>query len=704
MVADFSRVIGGGEASREELLAAPVRWPLPSRLRAKLELPPKQAEAAERMGIDHIGALLEHAPASHQFRAGRLVKQLRPGEEASVEVELRSISLRPTRRRNLRIVEALVSDSSGSIKAVWFNQQWLAKQLEPGTHLRLFGKFKSGALQVREHAIVAAGTPAGVTPENVSIYPASEGLKSQRIRELIELHRGEERNFIEPLPGRLRAQERLMPRAAAIAELHFPSGQDAAEDGRARLAYEELLLGQLALGLRRRLRSVGRSAPQLVERNELVARWRGRLGFELTEDQLSAIATIDRDLAESLPMQRLLMGEVGSGKTVVALSAMLRAAENGAQAALMAPTETLAEQHFATLDAMLPEVPLALLTGSTPAGRRKELLARLASGELQLIVGTHALIEDPVVFARLALVVVDEQHRFGVRQRAALDAKAPDGMLPHVLHMTATPIPRTLALAAYGDLDVTQIKQLPRGRQPIETRVVADAQRADAYDRVRAELTAGRQAFVVCALVSESELLQARAATVEAEKLAAGEFRDFSVGLIHGQMSANEKAAAMERFASGETAVLVATSVIEVGIDVPNATVMIVEDADRYGLSQLHQLRGRVGRGAHASTCLLFGNPAAKRLRALAAERDGFKLAEIDLKLRGAGEELGTRQSGLPLHKFALLPDDEDLLERANAAASRLFAADDSLSREEHILLHDAVRARYGNELDPIPA
>jgi ATP-dependent DNA helicase RecG len=403
-------------------------------------------------------------------------------------------------------------------------------------------------------------------------------------------------------------------------------------------------------------------------------------------------------------MQRLLMGEVGSGKTVVAVYAMLRAIEAGFQAALMAPTETLAEQHFATLDAMLPEVPLALLTGSTPAARRKEILARLATGELPLIVGTHALIEEPVVFRRLAFAVVDEQHRFGVRQRAALDAKAPGELLPHVLHMTATPIPRTLALTGYGDLDFTQIKQLPKGRRPIVTRVIGDEQRGDAYEQVRAELRAGRQAYVVCPLVSESEVLQARAATVEAEKLAAGEFKDFSVRLIHGQMPSAEKAAAMQAFDAGEADVLVATSVIEVGIDVPNATVMIIEDADRYGISQLHQLRGRVGRGEHPSTCLLFGNPASRRLRAVAAERDGFKLAQVDLELRGAGEELGTRQSGLPRFRVAVLPEDNLLLERANIAADRLLADDPALDAPELFLLRDVVIDRYGEEIDPIPA
>lgn len=703
MVADFSRVVGGGEVTAEELAAAPIRWPRPSLLRQTLPVGPKTLEAAERLGIHDLGDLIEHVPVTHEFRAGRLIKQLKTGEEATIEVELRSISLRPTRRRNLRIVEAVVLDDSGSGKAVWFNQQWLAKQLEPGTHLRLFGKMKAGTFQVKEHAVIAA-SEGGADSGPISVYPGTEGLKSQRLRELVDEVRGVELNVIEPLPGRLRARERLMGRADALTELHFPSDQRAGAAGRERLAFEELLLQQLALGMRRRRRVAGRSAPELPAKDTLVARWRARLPFEFTGDQRDAIATIDRDLSRKVPMQRLLMGEVGSGKTVVALSAMLRAAENDGQAALMAPTETLAEQHFATLDAMLPEVPLALLTGSTPAGRRKEILARLATGELPLIVGTHALIEDPVEFRNLALAVVDEQHRFGVRQRAALDAKAAGDLLPHVLHMTATPIPRTLALTGYGDLDFTQIKELPRGRRPISTRVIGNAQRDDAYDQVREQLRAGRQAYVVCPLVSESEVLEARAAKVEFERLAAGEFKDFRVRLIHGQMPSAEKAAAMKSFDEHEADVLVATSVIEVGIDVPNATVMIIEDADRYGISQLHQLRGRVGRGEHESSCMLFGNPASRRLRAVAAERDGFKLAQVDLELRGSGEELGTRQSGLPQFRVAVLPEDNLLLERANLAADRMLTADPAMNSAELSLLREAVIARYGNEIDPIPA
>ena len=442
---------------------------------------------------------------------------------------------------------------------------------------------------------------------------------------------------------------------------------------------------------------------------DLSARWLAEtLPFVPTDDQRRAMAAVDADLAAGRPMQRLLMGEVGSGKTVVALYAMLRAVEHGAQAALMAPTETLAEQHFATLQALMPGalVPAALLTGSTPGGRRADLLGKLGTGELRLLVGTHALIEEPVAFDRLAVAVVDEQHRFGVNQRRALDRKAPRGLAPHVLHMTATPIPRTLALTAYGDLDVTVLRELPAGRRPVSTHVASsERERSRAYERVREELRHGRQAFVVCPLVEESEALQARAATAEFERLSRTELRDFRVVLLHGQMRPREKQAAMAAFAEGGADVLVSTTVIEVGIDVPNASLMLVEGAERFGISQLHQLRGRIGRGAHASACILFGPKESPRLRALAQHRDGFKLAEIDLELRGEGEMLGTRQSGLAQFRVARLPEDVELLEAARQIGQALLDADPELALPEHALLDDAVRAAYGDEaLEPIPA
>ncbi|HEU0318299.1 MAG TPA: helicase-related protein, partial [Solirubrobacteraceae bacterium] len=471
-------------------------------------------------------------------------------------------------------------------------------------------------------------------------------------------------------------------------------------------------------------RRAAATAPALADDPELTGRWlNGGLPFALTGDQARAVETVAGELAATRPMQRLLMGEVGSGKTVIALYAMLRAAEHGRQAVLMAPTETLAEQHFAAIQRLIgaENVTLALLTGSTPATRRTDILAKLASGELAVAVGTHALIEPGVAFAALAVAVVDEQHRFGVRQRAALDAKAPPGLVPHVLHMTATPIPRTLALCRHGDLDQTRLRELPVGRQPIDTHLVGgERERARAYERIREELRRGRQAFVVCPLVDEAAeveswggeagrpaggLEEARAATVEYERLAAGEFADFRIVLLHGQMHHRDKQAAMAAFAGGQADVLVATTVIEVGIDVPNATVMVVENAERFGISQLHQLRGRVGRGEHRSLCLLFGPKSSPRLRALVDHADGFALAEIDLALRREGELIGTRQSGLSQFRTARLPEDGELLERARRWAELVIEADPGLAEPEHRLLADALAAALGDEAErPIAA
>ncbi len=623
--------------------ADPPRYPDPDKWSAPLEITPaKAAEAAARMGLHTVGDLLEHLPRDRG--AARSVAELSPGEVATVVVEVRSISSRPVRRRGMRpLVEAVVSDATGPMKATFFNQPWLERKYRPGTRLMLQGKYDGrNAFRVQAHALTGeqmgahheTGQPA---QSGVATYAVSEGLSSTQVLALVREHRNAVLHSPEPLPARIRTQERLPDRAAALLAAHFGE----LEAGRRRLAFEELLLIQIALLRRRATRRAGAKAAALEAGGQLTQRWqKSGLPFEPTSDQRLAMAEIDADVCSERPMQRLLMGEVGSGKTVVALYAMLRAVEQGSQAVLMAPTEVLAEQHFATLQKLMPGelLQLGLLTGSTPAGRRTELLGRLANGELKLLVGTHAVIEDPVCFADLAVVVVDEQHRFGVNQRRALDRKAPSGLSPHVLHMTATPIPRTMALTAYGDLDVTVLRELPAGRRPIETYVAAgDAQRARAYDRMREELRAGRQAFVVCPLVEQSEALQARAATAEYERLAQTELADFRLTLLHGQMPARGKQAAMEAFAAGAADVLVATTVIEVGIDVPNATVMLIEDAERYGISQLHQLRGRIGRGHFDSLCLLFGPRESARLRALAEHSDGFKLAEIDLELRGAG-------------------------------------------------------------------
>jgi ATP-dependent DNA helicase RecG len=688
-----------------EMADAPVRYPRPSVLDRPLRVDgAKAAAAAETLHLHTVADLLEHLPRDR--REARAIGQLVPGETVTVVAEVRAISSRPVRRRGMRpLVEATVADGSGAMAATFFNQPWLAERYPPGTRLVLHGKYEArNRFRVQGHAPT---NETGASGEGVAHYPATEGLSSTQILALVREHAVALGDVVEPLPAALRVGECLPERRAALTAVHF--GDEADQDtGRRRLAFEELLLVQLALLRRRRLRRHGSVAPVLDGPPELSARWLAdMLPFPPTGDQHRAMAQIDEDLAAERPMQRLLMGEVGSGKTVVALYALLRAIEQGYQGALMAPTEPLAEQHFATIQALMPgeAVPIGLLTGSTPGRRRADLLGKLASGELSLIVGTHALIEDPVRFAALGVAVVDEQHRFGVRQRAALDAKAGgiDGSngadRPHVLHMTATPIPRTLALSHYGDLDFTVLRELPRGRQPIATHVCStEAERVRAYDRIREELAAGRQAFVVCPLVSESEALAARAATAEYERLSGGELREHRVLLMHGQLRSAEKIDVMRRFAAGEADVLVATTVIEVGIDVPNATVMLIEDAERYGISQLHQLRGRIGRGVHPSLCLLFGPKGSPRLQALGRHSDGFRLAEIDLELRGEGELIGTRQSGLAQFRVAELPRDRELLERARMRATLLDEEDPDLERPENALLADALAGVFGEE------
>jgi len=687
------------ELTAEELWRSPARTPRPSRLAQPLDIKPPTAQAAaESLGLETVGDLLRWLPRA--TGEARTIAELAVDENATVLVEVKSITSRPVRRRGMKpLVEATVSDGTGIMKATFFNQPWLSAQYAPPTRLMLSGKYQGrNRFRVNQHAktdaVAAVGGEAGSGGGAAGQYPATKGITSTQILAAVQAHRGAVHDVVDPLPLALRRAHGLPPKATAVAAAHFGPDHEA---GRRRLAFDELLLDQIVqLRLRRERRADVRAAV-LADPPSLSAEWRaGSLPFTPTGDQVNAMADVDADLARERPMQRLLMGEVGSGKTVVALHAMLRAVEHGGQAALMAPTETLAEQHFATIQSLMPGslITAALLTGSTTAARRREILARLASGELAIVVGTHALIEPDVAFANLTVAVVDEQHRFGVRQRAALDAKAPSGLVPHLLHMTATPIPRTLRLANFGALDVTALRELPRGRKAIKTHVCStEAERHRAYERIREELRAGRQAFVVCPLVSESEALNARAATAEHERLKTGELKDFEVVLLHGQMRPAEKAAAMQRFADGAAHVLVATTVIEVGIDVPNATVMLVEDADRYGISQLHQLRGRVGRGAHESLCLLFGPRESKRLDALRLNSDGFRLAEIDLELRGEGELTGTRQSGLARFRFARLPDDGEILRVAHAVASELLETDPDLTASEHDLLRAELAA-----------
>jgi ATP-dependent DNA helicase RecG len=712
--------------SRQELIQAPVRWPRPSQLQQLLDPPARKMAAGMRaLGLLTVGNLLEHLPSDS--REARTVGALRAGEQATVAVQVRAISARSVRRRGMRpLVEATVFDATGTMRATFFNQPWLVERYPPGTRLLLHGKADGrGGFGVSHHALAAdAGAEIPAEPgdsEAVAHYPAADGVTSTQILTLVQGARRSLGDVTEALSAATRVAEGLPDRSSALAAMHFPKLEHDAELGRRRLAFEELLLTQLLFLRRRAIRSAGKGAYTLCESPSLSERWlRDELPFALTGDQRRAIDTIAGDLVRPAAMQRLLMGEVGSGKTVVALYAMLRAVEHGRQAALMAPTETLAEQHFATIQRLLggESVPVALLTGSTPAKRRQDIIAKLDSGELSLLVGTHALIEDDVCFRELAVAVIDEQHRFGVRQREALVDRQPEHP-PHTLHMTATPIPRTLALARYGDLDTSALHELPQGRQPIATRLVGgESERARAYEHLREQLQGGRQGFVVCPLIEEAEssgegmglagaeLARSglRAASAELTRLRDGELKGYQLALLHGGMRPREKNEAMAAFASGQADVLVATTVIEVGIDVPNASVMLIENADRFGISQLHQLRGRVGRGQHSSSCFLVG-PPSPRLRALAEYSDGFRLAEIDLQLRSEGELTGTRQSGFRQFRVACLPEDAELLDLARARATAIFELDPQLLGAEHALLGVELERTLGSEaLQPIPA
>jgi ATP-dependent DNA helicase RecG len=651
---------------------APRLFPRAEALERDVEVLPGVGPAVkkklQRLGLETIGDLLAHRPFRYEEPVPeRPIAELRPDEDVAIAGDVLTTSKR--RRGRLQMLTARISDGSATVSATWFNQPWLERQLQPGVHVRLRGRQGRFGFDVRSFDIGDGEATADFAP----VYPASEEITAKKIRELVGAVLP--RSFPDPLPASLRDGERLPTRADALWALHRPRSLTEAETGRRRLAFDELLLLQIGIARRRRERET-EVAPALGEPGELSAKYRGVLPFVLTEHQERAIAEIDADLLRRVPMQRLLQGDVGSGKTVVALYALLRAVESGRQGALMAPTETLAEQHFLTIDELCRElgVTCALLTGSVKHDVRADI-----------VVGTHALIQEGVDLSNLAVAVVDEQHRFGVEQRKALT----EGRSPHVLHMTATPIPRTLALTIYGDLAVSEIAQPPANRKPIETAWVTEEKTSTAYSRLRKHLDAGRQAYVVCPLIEESETSQVRAAEAEAERLRKSELRAYKVGLLHGRLRPGERRELMARFKAHELDVLVATTVIEVGVDVPNATIMIVQEADRFGLAQLHQLRGRVGRGAEQSYCLLISrsreeltDTAVARLEALVKTTDGFELAEVDLDLRGGGQLLGTRQSGLTDLSFAHLRKDRPLLERSRQLADDLVEVGGPLADE----------------------
>ena len=666
------------------------------------------ADRAAAIGIGDLGELLEHLPSRYlAYDSARPVAGLTDGEEATVRVVLDSIRVIPTRRRGLKIVRAKVHDATGSISAVWFNQAYLAGVLEPGDELMIRGQVRlrpDRQITVKAHEVLGASSSEGIHTEGmVPVYPATEALPARRLREMVDAARPYAASAPEVLPSWMRGRVKVGTRADALAALHFPRNAREPRSARRRLAFEELLVLQLGLIAVRRHEETARRAPALRGTGEISGAVRAALPFSLTREQERVAREVSRDIARDQPMRRLLQGEVGAGKTVVAALACAQAVEAGAQAAILVPTETLAEQHLRTLDAMLAPAGIqpVLITGNVPKAERERREMAVATGTAQVVVGTQALLMGSVTFHHLGLVVVDEQHRFGVEQRQALaDQSVDDGASAHLLYMTATPIPRTLALTAYGDLRVSSIRGRPPGRSDIATRWVRDAEREMAYDDVRAELRRGRQAYVICPLVEDGESgIRARSATAEFARLRDGAFRDFRVGLAHGAMKPDERRAAMGAFAAGETDVLVATTVVEVGIDVPNATVMLIEDADRFGLAQLHQLRGRVGRGEFPGQCLVFAEPTAeegmRRLEALVQTNDGFRLADIDLDIRGEGSIMGLRQSGPTDLRFARLSRDRRTLAQARQVARATLRRDPHLADPEHALLAHAVRRAF---------
>ena len=664
-----------------------------------------------RLGVKTVRDLLYFFPHRHlDYSQRKYISQLTEGEEQTIIANVWQAN--ETRLGGRRGTEAIVGDETGNVRVVWFNNPYLAKSLPTNTRVVLSGKvrlfggrhvFESPEWELLEDKELVH------TGRLVPLYPLTQGLHPRQVRKLMKQVVDQWAWQVEDfLPLELRQRCDLVELPQAIVQAHYPEDEAAKDGARIRLAFDELFL--LQLGVLGRKREWQESQPGNIfnGKTPVLDAFLSSLPFELTSAQHKVLGELLADLGKPRPMSRLLQGEVGSGKTVVATAALLVATASDYQGAFMAPTEILAEQHFTSVCQLLSRtchqvseednlcrfsgllshpLTVALLIGDLTQASKQGIQQRITGGEIDIVIGTHALIQKEVEFRRLGLAVVDEQHRFGVAQRSALRQK---GFNPHVLVMTATPIPRTLALTLYGDLDLSVIDQLPPGRQVVKTRWLKPAQRDSAYVFLRRQVAEGRQAFIICPLVEESEAIQAKAAVAEYERLSREVFPDLKLGLIHGRMSAAEKDEVMHRFRSGELNVLVSTPVVEVGIDVPNATVMLVESADRFGLSQLHQFRGRVGRGREQSYCMLLAeNPSEigrERLDLIEKIRDGFQLAEEDLRLRGPGEFFGTRQSGLPDLRMAKL-SDVALLELARDEAIRLFEEDPGLEKPEHHLL-----------------
>jgi len=728
------------QEAKPVVIPEPAKYERPSRtwweqpIRFAKGVGPKRTALLQRFGIETVEDALWTVPWRYEDRSVMTpIGQLVPGVQSSICGTIIRSEAKRARSRRLTILDIVVEDTTGRLQAVFFNQPFLESLFTVGTCVMLTGRVVVGArgwvamrMEVAQYEVVGAETEVPMhVGRIVPVYHETKGWTSRQmrvlIRGLLDAHADEAQ---EVLPVPIRARYRLLPIQQAIQDVHFPqSGTDGAqlERGRTpahrRLAFEELFVLQLALASRQRVMKEEVKQVSFNPKTPLLGKLDRALPFRLTDAQTRVIREILSDMTSSKPMNRLVQGDVGSGKTIVAVQAMVLACGSGYQAALMAPTEILAEQHYRTMKGLLEPLGLSvvLVSGAGRAAARKDLLGKVASGATQVVIGTHAIIQQGVRFAKLGLAVVDEQHRFGVLQRKTLIEK---GYKPDVLVLTATPIPRTLAMTVYGDLDVSVIEEMPPGRKPVRTFLLSDSQRGRAYQILRDELRSGRQAYVVYPLVEESEKTDLQAAMQGAEQLQAEELAEFRVGVLHGRMKSEEKEQIMASYKNGEVQVLVSTTVVEVGVDVPNATIMMIEHAERFGLAQLHQLRGRVGRSGHQSYCLLMasvgvssrsakpkaaGEPpsaARERLEALVRSTDGFVIAEEDLRIRGPGEFFGFRQWGMPEFRVANLVRDAGILQQARQEAFALLKQDPQLKAPAHRALREAMLRRWESKLD----
>ncbi|MFH1995707.1 MAG: ATP-dependent DNA helicase RecG [Candidatus Omnitrophota bacterium] len=664
---------------------------------------PKKSEQLARLGIHSIADLLYFAPRKYEDRSKiTAIKDVAIGECQTIQADIASVSSRRS-RRGMSIVKVSLKDETGTMKAVWFNQPFISGLFKAGMTAILSGKVElHDSLQMNhpEFEVMDKEESEFLSAKRiVPVYSLTERITQRYIRRLadrvVDTYAKQVRDI---LPTNIRARERLVDIKFALENIHFPASFENLEKAHKRLIFEEFFLLQLVLAIRRHRVRSGSNTMRHTLKGDLIELFARSIPFELTDGQKKAIGDIEKDMSSSRPMNRLLEGDVGSGKTIVAAHALVLTVQNGFQGVIMAPTEVLARQHYVVLSkiCMPLGINVVFLARGVDADRKKALSSEMADGRANIVVGTHAVIQTEVTFRSVGLVIIDEQHKFGVMQRAILREK---GEVPHVLVMTATPIPRTLALTVFGDLDISIIRDLPSGRRPIMTYWVEEKKRRDVYQFVREEVKKGRQAFIVYPIIERSDSLQVRSAKEMYETIRKEEFPDFTVGLLHGKMSPAQKDSVMKDFKTGAVNVLVSTVVIEVGIDIPNATCMVIENAERFGLSQLHQLRGRIGRGAHESYCILLANPttemAQKRLCAIKDTIDGFKIAEEDLSIRGPGELTGTRQHGLLELRFGDVVKDFDIMQSARREAFGLMREDPDLEGIQNRLLKEELGRRH---------